>query len=145
MERIARTRMTAAALVAGSLLAASCGRGGEAKLAWGASLREALREAESARRPVLVLCVNEWDPWCRKLEAETLRDPEPAALLREYLLVRVDVEKDPAVSARLNVVFFPSLVALDHRGEELFRLTGFHNARQLAQALRAKQPRSPGA
>lgn len=140
MNRIARTRSLLVLLAAAASLAPGCGRGPGTGPAWGVSLREALREAESSRRPVMVLLVNEWDPWCRRLESESLRDPAAAAALEGYLRVRVDVEREPGIPARLNVLFLPSLVALDYRGEELFRLTGFHNARQLAAAVEAHRP-----
>ena len=50
---------------------------------------------------------------------------------------RVDVAEQPELTGRYGVLSFPSLLFLDHRGEEYYRITGFRTVEQMTRELAA--------
>ena len=134
------------ALWAALVLFAGCNSGGgQGRLAWTESIRRATAEAEKTHRPVLLYFAEDRNEWCRRLEKQSFRDPEAERLLRQFILVRVRPEKDPAAPARHSVFLYPSLLILDYRGEEVRRITGFRTGPQLARELAAARPADPRA
>jgi hypothetical protein len=61
-------------------------------------LSEARALAASEGKPLLVFFMTETNPWCFRYEYYTFPDREVDKLLREFVLVRIDAEKDPEQS-----------------------------------------------
>jgi hypothetical protein len=57
-------------------------------------LSEARALAASEGKPLLVFFMTETNPWCFRYEYYTFPDREVDKLLREFVLVRIDAEKD---------------------------------------------------
>jgi len=65
-------------------------------VAWLATtLSDATARAAKARKPLLAWFISESNPWCFRYAFYTFPDREVDALLRRFVLVRIDVEKDP--------------------------------------------------
>lgn len=79
---------------------------------------------EVVARSALPVLVDLWAPWCGpcRMVAPALERlaAERAGALR---VVKVDVDREPAVSARLGVQGIPTMV-LFHRGQEVARQVG---------------------
>ena len=121
-----------------ALLGGGCGDGeSRSELGWYDSPRSALAEADRTHRPVMIAFFAAWSDWCRRLESEVLTAPQVKRELETYLLVRVDVEEEPELPRRYGVLSFPTLLILDHQGEEYYRITGFRTAEQMARELAA--------
>ncbi|MCX7886631.1 MAG: divalent cation tolerance protein CutA [Verrucomicrobiae bacterium] len=107
---------------------------------WRADLRAALKEAQSARRPVLVYFAALGATCCRQFEATTLSQPDVVWRAREFVCVRVDVTAEPEPARRYDVRGAPTVLFLGSDGAELGRCAGFVEKEQLlarlAQALR---------
>ena len=72
---------------------------------------DAVREAQLHNRPVLAVLGAEWCVWCRKLEAE-LATPAAESILKEWVVVNVDVDDEPEVATRLQASALPALRVL---------------------------------
>jgi len=105
--------------------------------AWGDSPRVAFSQAEKDRRAVLVYLADDWNEWCKRMDQETFRDPEVLRALEPYLLVRQNPEVDKELALRNNVFLLPAALVFDWRGEMVYRITGFRNARQMVRELAA--------
>jgi thiol:disulfide interchange protein len=139
------------AVVFGGLVAASflAGRkGGElapSPIPWEANLRQAAARAAGEHKLVLVEIATDWCKWCKKLEAETLRDSAVVeALTQAYVLVRLDAEKEGEAEARrFGVSSYPTIVVLDGQGQEVGRIEGYLGPQEfLAEIRELAQKRS---
>jgi thiol-disulfide isomerase/thioredoxin len=72
---------------------------------------DAVREAQLHNRPVLAVLGAEWCVWCRKLEAD-LETPAAESILKEWVVVKVDVDDEPEVATRLQASALPALRVL---------------------------------
>ena len=59
------------------------------------SLAEGLREAKRQGKPLLVHFFVETNPWCYRYDHYSFPDAEVDALLKRFVLVRIDAQKDP--------------------------------------------------
>src|SRR5262245_11126899 len=73
---------------------------------WLTSFSEASATARKSNRPLLVKVDAEFCVWCKKLDEE-LAKPEVASKLASFVLVKLDVARDPDESQKLNVAGTP--------------------------------------
>ena len=82
------------------------------------SLLDARDRAARAKKPLLVLYITESNPWCFRYEYYTFADKEVDALLRRFVRVRIDVEKDAGKSfGKSGARALPTLLPLTKNGK----------------------------
>lgn len=86
-------------------------------LVWFEDVDAAYIEARRRKRPVLVAFGASWDTASKELEHVTFPDPEVAAALQDYVLVRVDCSDDEErktieLTRRFDIKGTPSLVIM---------------------------------
>jgi HEAT repeat protein/thiol-disulfide isomerase/thioredoxin len=69
---------------------------------------DAVRQSQLHNRPVLAVLGAEWCVWCRKLEAE-LETPAAESILKEWVVVKIDVDDEPEMATRLQASALPAL------------------------------------
>ncbi len=91
------------------------------------SMDAAMAQAQIDGKPVLIDFGAVWCPPCNRLAAEILDDPEDAAALDGFRLVKVDVDEVASwkLKDRYAVGGYPTVVVVDARGEELDRFVGY--------------------
>lgn len=94
----------------------------------------AVREAQLNSRPLLVVCGAEWCSWCRKLEAE-LETAEAVSILREWIVVKIDIDDEPEIAGRLEVSALPALRILGPLQSVVASREGYLAAAELKQWL----------
>jgi hypothetical protein len=97
---------------------------------WRSDEREAALEAHKSGKGMLVSFFAEWSEECRRLERDTLRDPDVRrAVLGGFVPLRIDVTEEThenrEQSARYAVRRVPSLLVLDAGGKEIGRFEAF--------------------
>ncbi|MFO0914513.1 MAG: HEAT repeat domain-containing protein [Pirellulales bacterium] len=70
--------------------------------------QQAIERAQLVGRPVVVILGAEWCTWCRKLD-EDLKTAAAEPILRQWIVVHVDVDQQPEVAERLEVNALPGL------------------------------------
>ena len=87
-------------------------------------LSDAKKLARKENKPLLVAFYTESNPWCYRYEFYTFSDAEVDSLLRRFILVRIDAEKDPERAYNtFSVRGLPALMPLRHDGRPVsFRL-----------------------
>jgi protein-disulfide reductase (glutathione) len=70
----------------------------DAAIAW-RDYEPGLAEARAERKPVLLVFFTEWCPHCRNYK-QVFHDPEVVAAAKDFVMIRVDRDRFPAVSAR---------------------------------------------
>ncbi len=107
--------------------------------------RQAVQEGKNL---ILVFTGSDWSSPCQSLRQKVLEAPEFSAFAQKFILVSVDMHKNPKMTAeelaRLGalqsqhaVAIFPSLLLIDARsGEEYGRVAGYDNASASAYVAR---------
>ena len=123
--------IVAAGLAAWTALA---GPGGAAvhEIGWTTTLAGALDTAKQDRRPVLVDVWAVWCVPCKEMERTTYADPQVVAAVNEgFVPLKVDADVHEAFVERYGVDAFPTLLFLDHEGNEISRMRGLVAAPEL--------------
>ncbi len=111
-----------------------------AGIAWADFSEQALVEARSAGRPVLIDFQAVWCLPCREMERTTFRDPTVVRSAAAFATLKADVteqdDRTTALMSRFSVPGVPTYVLLDRRGDERRRFVGFVAAPDFERALR---------
>jgi len=82
------------------------------------TLDDAKARALREHKPILVFFITESNPWCFRYEFYTFPDHEVDALLRRFVCVRIDVEKNREGSyLKSGARGLPTLMPLDQNGK----------------------------
>ena len=104
--------------------------------AWLTDFNNGLRTAAQTNRLVLVHFWASWCRPCRQMEAEVLSRPEVlSALQGDYVLVKIDRDREPGLAARFGVDAVPSDVVLTPRGEIVDKSVGANTAERYVERL----------
>jgi thioredoxin-related protein len=110
---------------------------------------DGLTRARSTRKPIMVNFYTDWCVYCKKLDRETLQDPEVARALESgFIAIRLNAENGSArlsyrgksfshaeFSRYFGVTAFPSIAFLNDRGEPITMIPGFVPAPQFSVFL----------
>jgi thiol:disulfide interchange protein DsbD len=117
---------------------------GAAKVQWNTSLVDALQTAQAQKKPVLVNCFANYCGWCKALDRKTLKDRRVKELLPKFIPVRLDVSKYVATASKYRVVGLPTVLFLDSRGNEVYRVIGFREAGDFVREMHTALRKMPG-
>jgi thiol:disulfide interchange protein DsbD len=111
-----------------------------AGIAWADFSEQALTDARSAGRPVLIDFQAVWCLPCREMERTTFRDPTVVRSAAAFAALKADVteqdDRTTALMSRFAVPGVPTYLLLDARGDERKRFVGFVAAAEFERALR---------
>ncbi len=90
----------------------------ETHINWHQWNNETLLKASKANKPILMFISNPWCSWCRMMDEETLKDSRVVEFINaNFIAVKVDSEKNPAVAYRYLTGYFPTLAFLTAQGD----------------------------
>ena len=80
----------------------------------------------------------DWCTYCAQMERQTFADPEIAAVLnRNFIPIRIDSEREPAVASLFRVKGLPDLWFLNETGEVIGHRPGYLPPDQMLKVLNA--------
>lgn len=110
-----------------------------------ADVEAAFAQARSSGRLVLIDFGAVWCPPCNLLNAEVLEDPEDAAALAPFVLLKVDVDRFDSwpIKDRYAVGGYPTMVLARPDGTEVDRLLGYPGEAEVLAWLRVGPEQTP--
>jgi thiol:disulfide interchange protein DsbD len=100
-----------------------------AALDWKEYSNVLLAQAKMRGQPILIDFESKiWCAACREMEEKTYSNSEVQKLLKDYLLLKVDVDHHPQKDRLIEeyrILGVPTVIILNTRGEEKDRITGF--------------------
>jgi thiol:disulfide interchange protein DsbD len=101
---------------------------------------EGLALAKKQKKIAVVDFYADWCGWCKKMDAEVYTNGTVIALSDRVVFVKVDSDKQPAVSQKYQVQGLPTVVLLDGSGLEVKRIVGYKPAAEFAAEIRKALP-----
>ncbi len=108
------------------------------ELPWETDYDKALETAAAKRKPVLLDFAASWCGPCRLMEATTFADESVQSSLEDYILVRVDLDQNPALAGKYGVQAIPACFILNPFGERVANRVGYATAAAFLSWLEAQ-------
>ena len=125
---------TAALLISMQLAPASLQPENELWAATPLTVNEALAVAEKQNRPLLIEFWAAWCGYCKELQ-KTLAERRFKEVLENFVVVRIDHDKEPTLVKHYSVETLPTVLVVDHSGSVLSRSAGQIRAQSLYKRL----------
>ncbi|MGD9854341.1 MAG: thioredoxin family protein [Planctomycetaceae bacterium] len=114
------------------------GENGKSGLQWQPDLHTAHALAVRDNKPLLLVFGAEWCGWCKKLEKNTLGDPQMVEYInRTFVPIHIDVDQQKKVAEILEVESLPCTIVLSPEADLLGRFEGFDKPEGLYKKLAA--------
>lgn len=104
-------------------------------LVWQSDFAASLQEAKEQKKPMLVDFYATWCGPCRRLDEEVFPDPEVAARLAKFILVKVDVDQDTETAFAWQIASMPRSIIFNIYGQPISDRIGFMEAADYAAML----------
>lgn len=92
---------------------------------WKYNFEDALKSAKSQQKPVMIDFYTDWCGWCKKLDSDTYSDPKVRAVAEKFVCVKIDAEKESALTSKYGVQGFPTIIFLSKDGNVISKITGY--------------------
>ncbi len=106
--------------------------------AWHADVHEAWQLAQAQQRPLLLYITMPGCGYCRKMEADTLRDPAIAEHIQQnFVAAHFDGQANPQLARRLGVQVYPTTVIVAPENRIIASIRGYVAPQQMQARLAA--------
>jgi len=87
-------------------------------------------------QPAIIDFYADWCSYCGEMDEETFTDPQvKEKLTQNYVLLKVDVDKNPDLSSKYRAYSLPTIVIVDSSGNEIKRIIGYQTPEQLLSQI----------
>ena len=101
------------------------------------SMREAMARSKSENKKIFVNFYAEWCGTCKVMEKKTFKDPGVIQTLnKNYMPVKVDVDKDKQLSDMFKITLLPDTWFLTENFERIANRTGYISAETIKVILK---------
>lgn len=108
---------------------------------WLENLDDALKQAESEKKLVMVDFTATWCGWCTKLKEEVFQKDEFRQYVADkFVLVAIDADKNRDLVDKYGVQGFPTIMVVDSEGKEVHKIVGFKPLDGFIEELKTIQP-----
>lgn len=87
------------------------------KIPWTSNYEDAVKQAKSSGKLMLVDLYTDWCQWCKVLDEKTYPDPTVVERVKDFVPVRINAEKEGlAVARKYQVQSYPMILFIDGDG-----------------------------
>lgn len=86
---------------------------------WIYSYDQALSLARTQNKPIMVDFYAEWCGWCKRLDQETYQDQRVNIISMSFICLKLDGDKNSALTQKYNVSGYPTVLFLDPSGKKI--------------------------
>jgi thioredoxin 1 len=102
---------------------------------WRSDLSAAMSEARQTHHPVFAYFTASWCGPCQTMKATTWSDNVVFEAMRKYVPVKIDVDANPALTAKYGIQAMPTYVIVSEDGEVQRQNTGLMRPEDMARWL----------
>jgi thioredoxin-related protein len=85
-----------------------------------------LKRGKAENKHLVVYFFSKYCPYCTKMDKEVLADKEmDGTLKKDFVFIRVDVDKKPGIAQKFSIRGYPTLTFLDPGGNDLGQIPGY--------------------
>lgn len=101
------------------------------------SFKNALKVAGKESKTVMVKFRADWCAMCRRMDQETLTDPEVARTVKDFIAIRIDTDSKSGfrLAQSLGVSALPTFVFLEASGKIIDKYVGFRTPELFLEIL----------
>ena len=104
----------------------------KSSIQWGTDYNKAVQEAKNTNKNIFIDFYAGWCAYCIEMDEVTYASPQvKEKLTQNYVLLKVDVDKNPEISQKYQAYSLPTIVILDSNGNEINRIIGYQSPEQL--------------
>lgn len=105
-------------------------------LNWHTDLNNALDEAKKAGKNVVVDFYAPWCSACTYLDEDTFQNAQvQEKLSKNYVVVKIDIDKNPDIASKYKVYAVPTIVFMDSNGTQIKRQEGYMPPEEFLQII----------
>lgn len=102
---------------------------------WGNSLEKAVAEAKKSDKVIMIDFYTDWCTFCKKMDVEAYIDKEVVDLSAKTIPIKIDAERQMAVSRRFGVDRFPMVLFVDKNLTVVGRIDGYMKPAEFAKEM----------
>jgi thiol:disulfide interchange protein len=107
------------------------------ELTWHTKLDDAMNESAASGKPIFVDFHATWCPPCKMMEEKTFTSAAFAAEAEEWVLLKIDVDKDVETAIKYGATGLPTLGVLKSDGKPVAGVSGYHSPGELIEFMHA--------
>jgi tetratricopeptide (TPR) repeat protein len=118
-----QTKVMRSAIAIASICAAMSAFG---QIKWSSNYQAAMDQAKTSNKLVMVKFYTTWDPWGKRMDADTFEKQTVVALAAKVIPVQIDVEKEGAqLGKKYKVTNYPTILFVNKDGVDVGTIDGY--------------------
>lgn len=102
---------------------------------WVKDFSKAREQAKKQDKLMFVDFYTDWCGWCKRMDKQTMTDADVQKFLDNFIPVKIDGDKEKALTQRYGVRGYPTLALIHHDGTPISVQSGFKKPGQLESAF----------
>ncbi len=106
------------------------------EIRWLTSMDAAIAESQRSGLPILADFYADWCPPCQMMKKQTFPDAKLIAASKQWVMVKIDVDKQPDLAAKYQISSLPTMAVLNSSGQPVNGAMGFLSAADVIKMMR---------
>ena len=109
---------------------------GEEKISWTDSIDNGKKEAIASQKLLLIHFYTTWSDWSKKMDLETYSYYKVISLSKNFVCVKIDIDKHPEVESKYGITGNPTVIFEDPvTGKCIKKLEGIRDRHELTKEM----------
>ena len=104
-------------------------------VSWQSDLDSALKSAKNSGQLIMIDFYTDWCHWCKKLDSDTYSSGKVNDFARKFICVKIDADKNPALTRKYGVSGYPTVIFLASNGDSIGKIIGYRGPEEFAKSM----------